>query len=192
MPSTRRSVLRSAAGLSSLAVAGCQSLSGDQEATEIPRTDPVTDYAVATLRRSDGTPYRYDGNGDGDDHPLVLGSSDTLDAITVTSSDQQARRFESFLGETDFERRAVLLYRRRIPECEAVDVESVWRRSGSLSVTLCRERLPADEQCSTDARIGLGIAIRVPFTSDQFDRPTTSISSECTARLGPRETAEEQ
>jgi len=193
MPSTRRDILGAAAGLSSLALAGCQSLQDESTPTEMPQTDPVTDYAVATLRRTDGTPYRYSSDDGSDERqPLVLGSNDDLDAITFESPDSETERFASFLQETDFQHWSVLLYQRQIRQCYRQRVESVWRRPESLSVTLCRERLPADRECETGTRDELGIAIRVPFPSDQFDRPSTSISSECAARLGPRETAEGQ
>ncbi|WP_372480676.1 hypothetical protein ACAH01_06955 [Halomicrobium sp. HM KBTZ05] len=190
MPSTRRSVLRAATGLSSLTVAGCQSFSGDSEPTEKPQIDPVTDYTVVTLRRADGAPYRYTGNRRSGES-LVVGSSDDIDALSFPTDGSKADEFGSFVRETDFEERSVLLYRRRVSECDRQHVESVWRRPGSLSVTLCRERRAADVDCSTDTEVEVGIAIRVPFTSDQFDQPTASTSSECTDRFGPRDTTTE-
>ena len=189
MPSTRRDILGAAAGLSSLALAGCQSLRGDSTPTEMPTTDPVTDYAVATLRRTDRAPYRYSGDDGGDEgQPLVLGSNDDLDALTFESPDSETEQFASFVRETDFQDWSILLYRRQIRQCYRQQVESVWWRPESLSVTLCRERLPADRECETGTRDEFAIAIRVPFPSDQFERLLTSISSECGARLGPRET----
>ncbi len=189
-PSTRRAVLRGAAGTLAAGLAGCRSTfdgSGTSETPAPASGELVTGYEHQHVRRSgEATLWR---NPDESDHPhavTYLTSAD--DAAALEFADlPEARTMGSFVRATDFESESVLFRERRIGACEAVRLGAVRRSPDRVSVTFCRTTRPADVDCSTDDRATVGDAVRLPFAGDPDDGFDVPVTGRCPGRYGPTE-----
>lgn len=183
MSPTRRTALRLAASGLVAGLAGCN---GDRSSGDDPRGELVKDYERVTAS-VDGERwlFRWTGEESRSRENLLLRTPEDRANVAVASG---ARAVRSFVDGTDFSRSSLALFQRSLDTCRRLDAYKVSRRPEAVRVYLCREPRPADVDCRTDEKRTAAVALRLPFDGDAAGELTTSISSRCEDRFGPRRT----
>jgi hypothetical protein len=170
---SRRRALQALGAAAVGAVAGCSGGGGFEDS---PRGDrePVYDYAVRKVRRSDGGAVFWqsedgDGTDEADEERRAVGyayvsSSDDFEDVSFARDSDAAARLASFVAATDFESSSVLLQGSEVRECYELRLQGVFRDGDDLETDFCSALRPADVACSRERRHTVAVAIRVPFS----------------------------
>lgn len=199
MPSTtRRAVLRAAAGLSgALTLAGCDTrrdrgppLTPTRREGRLP-DGAVTDPATVTLRNPAFAPVvtqetdsadETDPDGDGATEArrsLVVGDAETAASLVFADGVDGVDRARELLAGTDFETESVYVEQRVVRECYETELCWVLVTQSSIQTEYATRLRPAEVACDADGRDVVADLIRLPaaVTDSQIRQYKSSTGS---------------
>ena len=187
---SRRRALRAAVLPLVAGLAGC---SGEtrvsRSAPSDSRDEPVTDYTVRQIRVPDPRPLFWSVNDPpSDDDPgrtHHLTSQSQLDKLRFASDIPAVERLEAFVRSVDLETESVYLHAQTLEACYDLVLRGVSRDDSSVSVDFCRDLKPADATCKAADETAVGLAIRLPFSGDEFHGLGMSYGNQCGPPLQP-------
>lgn len=180
---SRRSVLQALAVVP-VAIAGCSDQQPLTPGTEHGPDRRVVDLTARKVRDTAGRAVFWSGP-DRDE----LGAEVEAAVLTGQPGDVSfAREYEpgatlrSFVLETDFGRRSVVLLQAGVGACHDLQLLQVGRGSDGLYPSLCRHLRPADTACDPETRDTVAFALRTPAAGDDLSVENAEIRRECRAR----------
>lgn len=187
---SRRRVLQALGTAATVAVAGCSSGSdGFEETAAADRGEPVTDYALRTVRDSAGEQLFWRGERPDPDERTgsraYVTSADDVEELTFVSDSEAADELASFVRATDYESgtESVLVQTTLLRACRKLRFRGVRRESdGGLHTSFCEDWRPADVACGKDERHAVGVAVRLPFGGEESGGHGSRWSGQCDRR----------
>lgn len=184
VPDTRRSLLRRAACLAAVPLAGCadSTSSSRSEPPSLDEEDVITDVAVLTRRLEDVEPdpqervvdYRDEeddsyGGEDGEtggpppQWPYVV-ADEHVDRLEFRHELPDANGVESFLRDTDYDESTVFIAEHGVSACHRWELQYVEIRSSNrLAPQFCRVMRDPSVECSVDEKHLQVTFVRVPM-----------------------------
>ncbi|MDX1747887.1 MAG: hypothetical protein R3324_18290 [Halobacteriales archaeon] len=181
---SRRRALRAAVLPLVAGLAGC---SGEtrvsRSAPADPREEPVTDYTVRQIRVPAPRPLYWSVNdtpsSDDPGRTHHVTSKSELDKLRFASEIPAVERLEAFVRSVDLETESVYLHAQTLEASYDLVLRGVSRDDSSVSVDLCRDLKPADATCNTGDDTAVALAIRLPFSGDDFHGIGMSYGNQC-------------
>lgn len=181
---SRRRALHALTSAATLALAGC----GGQTSSESSYPSPglrVTDYELQRVR--DPQNRAVVQQRETEDEPTSEGnrlydhvtSEDGLESYKFASDIDGAEALASFCQATNFESDSLFLHQLSVGACYAVELVDVRRESDGIMADFCRSLRPADVACRADEEATVALAIRLPFSGEDFSGVGVGFSSDC-------------
>jgi len=191
---SRRYALRTVASAGLLALAGCSDATSSSPDDSHETRDRITDFEPLLVRNHDGEPLfvheetgpedQSGGQGESDDRPRrvsemeLLTGGDDLEGFRFRDV-PGAAELRSFVTATDLESKSVYLLQRSIGECYVSRLVGVYREGNGVDTEFCQKLRPADAECSVDANDVFAVAIRLPFSGDDFNSIGSGSGGDC-------------
>ena len=182
---SRRRLLRAAAGLVATGLAGCNERvtgGGPETPSATETVQPTLDYDAVIVRNPAAESFvRYDADGpDRDDYLqetlTTAAEADRVSFATEVPGVDDARRL---LRETDFERSVVHVSEHRVGACRALEVDYVTTDGDSFDLDFCSPLRPADVACDLDDRDVAAAFVRFPMETDDIGSYTLGRGGSC-------------
>lgn len=192
---SRRRALHALTSAATLALAGC----GGQTSSESSypsRGMRVTDYELRRVR--DPQNRAVVQQRETEDEPTSEGnrlydhvtSEDGLESYGFASDVDGAEALASFCRATDFDSDSLFLHQLSVGACYAVELVDVRRESDGIMADFCRSLRPADVACRADGEATVALAIRLPFSGEDFSSVGVGFGSDCPPWVEPGASAE--
>jgi hypothetical protein len=170
MPSSRRDVLRAAAGVLG-GLAGCnaeRSPGPTPTPTSEPPgapTDALTDPPLVRVRKPDSgfvvTRGDTESTDDHRDRFFVVGDAETAASLSFAPVDGAATA-RQFVDDTDFGAESVYVDQRAVPECYRRRLCWIRWTSAEVETSYARVLRDADVACEADAEDFVAVLVRLP------------------------------